>query len=223
MLLPRMSYTLSEFESKQLLDACGIRVPPEVLVDDAEQAICAAEQLGYPVVLKLCGRGIAHKSERDLVRLGLANPSEVGTEAEVLLALRGPEEADAGLLVAPMVSGRRELIAGLVRDPQFGPCVMLGLGGVLAEALDDVVFAVAPLEPWDAEDLIDALEHQRILGEFRGEPRVDRKKLGALLETLGRIGLESPEIRSIDLNPLVVSGAEPVIVDALVEVEREPA
>jgi hypothetical protein len=202
-----MSYTLSEFESKQLLDACGIRVPPEVLVDDAEQAICAAEQLGYPVVLKLCGRGIAHKSERDLVRLGLAKPSAVGAEAEDLLELRGPEEADAGLL----------------RDPQFGPCVMLGLGGIFAEALDDVAFAVAPLEPWDAEDLIDALEHRRILGELRGEPGVDRKKLGSLLETLGRIGLERPEIRSIDLNPLVVSGAEPVIVDALVEIEGEPA
>ncbi len=218
-----MATTLSEFESKQLLEACGIPVPPAYLVDDAEQAICAAEGLGYPVALKLCGRGITHKSERGLVRLDLATPAQVGAEAEELLALRRPEDGAAGLLVAGMVRGRRELIAGLVRDAQFGPCVMLGLGGVFAEVLDDVAFAVAPLRRWDASDLIDALEHRRILGEFRGEPEVDRSQLGTLLETLGRIGLSRPDIHSIDLNPLVVCGAEPVVVDALVELEGDRA
>lgn len=214
-----MATTLSEFESKRLLETFGIPVPPEYLVEDAELAICAAEGLGYPVALKLCGRGIAHKSERDLVRLGLDTPTRVAAESEQLLALRGPGESEAGLLVARMVSGRRELIAGLLRDAQFGPCVMLGLGGIFAEALDDVAFAVAPLERWDADELIDALEHREILAAFRGEPAVDRKKLGSVLEDLGRIGLERPEIRSIDLNPLIISGAEPVIVDALVELE----
>ena len=214
-----MATTLSEFESKRLLETFGIPVPPEYLVENAELAISAAEGLGYPVALKLCGRGIAHKSERDLVRLGLDTPARVAAEAEALLALRGPGEVEAGLLVARMVSGRRELIAGLLRDAQFGPCVMLGLGGIFAEVLDDVAFAVAPLERWDADDLIDALKHREILAAFRGEPAVDRKKLGALLEGLGRIGLERPEIRSIDLNPLIISGAEPVIVDALVEVD----
>ena len=215
----RVATTLSEFESKQLLQTFGISVPPEHLVDDTELALCAAEGLGYPVALKLCGRGIAHKSERELVRLGLDAPDRVAAEAEALLALRGPEERTAGLLVARMVSGRRQLIAGMLRDAQFGPCVMLGLGGIFAEALHDVAFAVAPLERWDADDLIDAREHHDILGAFRGEPAVDRKKLGSLLEGLGRIGLERPEIRSIDLNPLIISGAEPVIVDALVELD----
>ncbi len=214
-----MATTLSEFESKRLLETFGIPVPPEYLVEDAELALCAAEGLGYPVALKLCGRGIAHKSERELVRLGLDTPARVAAEAEALLALRGPAESEAGLLVARMVSGRRELIAGLVRDVQFGPCVMLGLGGIFAEALDDVAFAVAPLERWDADDLIDALENRAILAAFRGEPAVDRKKLGSVLEGLGRIGLERPEIRSIDLNPLIISGAEPVIVDAMVELD----
>ncbi len=214
-----MVSTLSEFESKRLLETFGIPVPPEYLVENAELAISAAEGLGYPVALKLCGRGIAHKSERELVRLGLDTSARVAAEAEALLAQRGPDESEAGLLVARMVSGRRELIAGLVRDAQFGPCVMLGLGGIFAEALDDVAFAVAPLERWDADDLIDALEHRAILAAFRGEPPVDRKKLGSVLEGLGRIGLERPEIRSIDLNPLIISGAEPVIVDALVELD----
>lgn len=214
-----MATTLSEFESKQLLATSGIRVPPEYLGDDAEQAICAAETLGYPVALKLCGRGIAHKSERGLVRLDLATPAQVGAHAEELLSLRRPGDGADGLLVAAMVRGRRELIAGLVRDAQFGPCVMLGLGGIFAEALDDAAFAIAPLERHDAGDLIDALQHRRILGEFRGEPAVDRSRLGSLLDALGRIGLERPEIRSIDLNPLVICGAEPVVVDALVELE----
>ncbi len=214
-----MATTLSEFESKRLLETFGIPVPPEYLVEDAELAICAAEGLGYPVALKLCGRGVAHKSERDLVRLGLDTPTRVAAEAEALLGLRGPEESKAGLLVARMVNGRRELIAGLLHDAQFGPCVMLGLGGIFAEALNDVAFAVAPLERWDAGDLIDALEHREILDAFRGEPPVDREKLGFVLEGLGRIGLERPEIHSIDLNPLIISGAEPVIVDALVEVD----
>ncbi len=214
-----MATTLSEFESKRLLETFGIPVPPEYLVENVELAISAAEGLGYPVALKLCARGIAHKSERELVRLRLDTPARVAAEAEALLALRGPGESEAGLLVARMVSGRRELIAGLVRDAQFGPCVMLGLGGIFAEALDDVAFAVAPLERWDADDLIDALENRAILAAFRGEPAVDRKKLGSVLEGLGRIGLERPEIRSIDLNPLIISGAEPVIVDAMVELD----
>ena len=122
-----------------------------------------------------------------------------------------------------MIQGRRELIVGLERDPQFGPCVMLGLGGVFAEALGDVAFAVAPLAPHDADDLIDALAYAQILGRFRGEPEVDRAALGAILETLGRIGQDRPEVRSIDINPLIVCGSHPVVADALVELDANPA
>ncbi len=118
-----------------------------------------------------------------------------------------------------MVPGRRELIAGLVRDPTFGPCVMLGLGGVFAEAAGDVAFAVAPLRDGDAEELIDALASAKFLGPFRGEPAVDRDALVRVLETLGRLGGERPEIRSIDVNPLIVAGSAPIVVDALVEIE----
>jgi acetyl-CoA synthetase (ADP-forming) len=215
-----VSFTLSEFESKQLLAEAGIPVPREHLVHSVEDAARAAEQLGYPVVLKLCGRGIAHKTERSLVRLDLMSEEFVRQSTEDLLALRSAGERDAGVLVQPMVQGRREVIAGLVRDEQFGPCVMLGLGGVFAEVLGDVAFAVAPLEPFDAGDLIEALRYSNVLGTFRGEPPVDREKLGHILEVLGRIGLERPGVLSIDLNPLVVVGSEPVVVDALVEMEN---
>jgi acetyl-CoA synthetase (ADP-forming) len=216
-----MSYTLSEYESKQLLAKAGIPVPPEHLVEDAESAVRAAEELGYPVVLKLCGRGIAHKTERDLVRLDLTGEAPVREAAQDLLGRRGPDEKDARLLVQPMVRGRRELIVGLVRDRQFGPCVMLGIGGIFAEALGDVAFGVAPLAPGDAEGMIDALVNRKILDAFRGAPPVDRAALARILEGVGSLGVDKDEVRSIDLNPLVIAGDTPVVVDALVEMEGD--
>jgi succinyl-CoA synthetase beta subunit len=218
-----MTHTLSEHESKQLLAEAGIPIPEQRLVASADEAVNAAEALGYPVALKLCGRGIAHKTERNLVRLDVGNAQEVREQAGQLLAQRRTEERDAGVLVQAMVSGRRELIAGLLRDPQFGPCVMFGLGGVFAELVKDVAFAVAPLEPHDAEDLIHALRHREILDAFRGEPEADIAKLAHILEALGRIGEARPDVLSIDVNPLILCGSEPVVVDALVELEGEPS
>jgi acetyl-CoA synthetase (ADP-forming) len=214
-----MSYTLSEFESKQVLAEAGVPVPRERLVSDPLAAAEAAEAIGYPAVMKLCGRGIAHKTERKLVRLEITGFELAEEAAEELLARRGPGEEEAQVLVSPMIQGQREVIAGLVRDPRFGPCVMFGLGGIFAEALEDVAFAVAPLGPFDASDMIDALQHSSVLGAFRGEPPVDRERLGSILEALGRIGLDRPEILSIDINPLILVSGEPVVVDALVEVD----
>lgn len=218
-----MTHTLSEFESKQLLADAGIPIPQERLVSSADEAVKAAEEQGYPVALKLCGRGIAHKTERNLVRLDLGDAEEVRQHAEDLLAERQADEADAGVLVQAMVSGRRELIAGLLRDPQFGPCVMFGLGGIFAELVGDVAFAVAPLQDHDAEDLIQALKHRKILEPFRGEPEADIGQLAKILEALGRIGEARPDILSIDVNPLILSGSDPVVVDALVELEGDPS
>jgi acetyl-CoA synthetase (ADP-forming) len=215
------SYTLSEHESKRLLASAGVPMPEERLVADPEAAVAAAEHFGYPVALKLCGRGIAHKTERGLVRLDLVAPEFVRDEAEELLAQRRPEEGDARLLVGRMFQGRREVIAGLVRDPQFGPCVMFGLGGIFAEALGDVAFAVAPLDRTDADELVGALANPRILGEFRGEPPADRAKLAEILRALGQIGLDRPDVRSIDLNPLLLVYGEPIVLDALVELEGD--
>jgi acetyl-CoA synthetase (ADP-forming) len=218
-----MTHTLSEHESKQLLADAGIPIPEERLVTSADEAVSAAEELGYPIALKLCGRGIAHKTERNLVRLDVGNAQEVREHAGQLLAQRLPEESDAGVLIQTMVPGRRELIAGLTRDAQFGPCVMFGLGGIFAELVKDVVFAVAPLEKHDAADMINALRHREILGAFRGEPEADLAKLAHVLETLGRIGEARPDVLSIDVNPLILSGSEPVVVDALVELEGDPS
>src|SRR3989442_11181333 len=146
--------TLSEHASKALLAGYGVPVAREVLVADAEAAARAAAEIGFPVVVKVWGAAVAHKTERSLVRLGIADAAGVRAAARELLALRRPEEGDVALLVAEMVRGRRELIAGVVRDPQFGPCVMLGLGGILAEAVGDVVFAAAPLAGTEARRMI---------------------------------------------------------------------
>lgn len=208
---------LSEFDSKRLLRAYGIPTVEERLADGADEAVLRAGELGYPVAVKLCATGLAHKTERDLVRLGLGDASSVSAAAEGLLARRGAGEKDARLLVQRMVRGRRELILGLVRDGQFGPCVMVGLGGILAEAIGDVVFRVAPLSAVDAREMILDLKAARLLGEFRAEPAVDGEALSAALVGLGRIGVEHPEIVSIDVNPMIICGSRPIAVDALVE------
>jgi acetate---CoA ligase (ADP-forming) subunit beta len=212
--------TLSEAESKALLARHGIPVPAEELVGSAEEAAAAAERIGYPVVVKLCGRAIAHKTERGLVKLNLRDAAAVEAAATELLAAARPEDGDVGLLVGAMVSGARELIAGFVRDDEFGPCVMLGIGGIFAEALGDVAFRLAPLQAIDAEDLIEDLSNQALLGALRGEPPVDRGALSGILRGLAELGEGDERIRSIDLNPLIVSaGGVPMAVDALVELE----
>ena len=212
--------TLSEAESKALLARHGIPVPDEELVGSAEEAAAAADRIGYPVVVKLCGPAIAHKTERGLVKLNLSNAEAVTAAAAELLAAARPEDVDVGLLVGAMVSGARELIAGFVRDDEFGPCVMLGIGGIFAEALGDVAFRLAPLEAIDADELIDDLLNQALLGAVRGEPPVDRAALARILLGLAEVGEGDERIRSIDLNPLIVaSGGVPTAVDALVELD----
>src|SRR5262249_39760384 len=155
----------------------GVPVARQRLAADADAAAGAAAALGFPVVVKLCGDTIAHKTERGLVRLGLADAAAVRAAAGELLALRRPDDGPTSLLVAEAIRGRRELIAGLVCDPQLGPCVMLGLGGILTEALGDVVFAAAPLDAREARRMIDGLRTHALLGPFRGEPAVDRDAL----------------------------------------------
>jgi len=120
------------------------------------------------------------------------------------------------VLVAPMVRGTRELIAGLQRDPRFGMTVMLGVGGVLAEAVADVVFRLVPIDRDDAADMIDDLSTQALLGPFRGEPPVDREQLIAVLTGLSDLAAARPDVASVDLNPLIVTAGAPVAVDALV-------
>ena len=212
------SRTLSERDSKALLADHGVPLAPERFVASAEEAGDAADEIGYPVVAKLNGDAIAHKTERGLVRLRLGDRAAVEAAAADLLAAATDDDGDVDVLVAPMVSGNRELIAGVVRDHQFGAMVMLGVGGILAEAVADVVFRPAPLDEATAADMIDDLATQKLLGDFRGESAVDRDQLVGLLVGLGRLADERPDVASVDINPLIVEpSGRLVAVDGLVE------
>jgi acetate---CoA ligase (ADP-forming) subunit beta len=210
--------TLSEPDSKALLGAHGVPFAPEQVVADAPSAAAAAAEIGFPVVAKLAGDAIAHKTERGLVRLNLGDEAAVRTAADELLALARPEDGEVGVLVAPMLRGQRELIAGLAQDPQFGTTVMIGIGGVLAEAVADVSLRLVPITRTDAEEMVDDLATQALLGPFRGEPAVDRAKVADVLLALSAAAEADPSIVSADLNPLIVVDGTPIAVDALVEV-----
>jgi acetyl-CoA synthetase (ADP-forming) len=217
--VPSTARTLSEAASKALLRSFGVPVVEEHEVCDADAAMAAAESLGFPVVVKLCGARIAHKTERGLVRLRVGDVSAVRSAAAELLASAGPDDGEVSLLVASMVGGNRELIAGLTRDPSFGMNVMVGVGGILTEALGDVAFCPVPVTPVDAEDMIDALATQALLGPVRGEPALERARLAEVLTSLSALAVARPDVVAVDVNPLIVVDGVPVAVAALVEVE----
>lgn len=219
---PNGSHTLSESESKRFLAPYGLPIAPERVVATPAEAAAVAAEMGFPVVAKLCGDSIAHKTERGLVRLNLSDAAAVEDAARALLAAARPDDGDVGVLVAPMVSGSREFIAGLSLDEQFGMTIMIGIGGVLAEAIADVSIRLIPITEADAHSMLDELAYRSLLGEFRGEPAVDRAAVVATLMALNDAALAHPELVSVDLNPLIINAGLPVAVDALVEISDAP-
>lgn len=217
-----MSITLSEAESRRVVTRHGVPVSPFVTGTSTDGVIAAVENdatVEFPVVAKLCGRAIAHKTERGLVKLRIADEQALRVACDDLLAAARPDDGEVEVLVSTMVDGNRELIAGLNDDPQFGLTIMLGVGGILAEAIRDVVFRVVPITEIDAAEMIDDLATQRLLEEFRGEPALDRQSLIDALVGLAAVGEKEAGIRSVDLNPLILVDGKPIAVDALLEVE----
>jgi acetate---CoA ligase (ADP-forming) subunit beta len=206
--------TLSEYESKEFLKSYGIPATRESLVHTREECTKAAHAIGYPLVLKACSPQLAHKTEKGLVRLDLRNNQELILAFDDLVSrMEGNEK---NILVQELIKGTRELVAGMTRDPQFGPCVMFGLGGIFTEILKDIAFRVAPLEKRDALDMTQEIKAHKILGAVRGMPAADMDLLCDILVKVGEIGLENESIQEIDINPLILSGAKPVAVDALI-------
>jgi acetyl-CoA synthetase (ADP-forming) len=216
-----MTHTLSEHESIALVARYGVPVAEARRAGTPDDAVRAADAVGYPVVVKLHGEAIAHKTERGLVRLGLSDAPGVRAAATELLALATPDDGDVDVVVAPMIRGARELIAGVHTDPQFGRCVMLGIGGVLTEALGDVSFRLVPITAADADEMLDELRAQALLGAVRGEPVIDRAAVRDVLLALSALAEGEPAVHAVDLNPMIVSDGRPVAVDALVEVASE--
>ena len=168
-------------------------------------------------MLKLDATGLAHKSEIGGVRVRLADAAAVDAAARELLALPLPAGATrTGLLVAPMIPDGVQLIVGMERDEQFGPAVLVGLGGVLAEVLDDVAIRLAPVPTPAAREMLDELRASALLHGYRGEPAVDLDAVCRLIVAVGQLAAERSDIAEIDLNPVIAGPDGATIVDALV-------
>jgi len=205
--------TLSEYESRLVIESAGVFTAAAALTKTKEEAIQEAETMGYPVVMKGCSAELSHKTEAGMVALNITDSDQV---AQVFDELTSKAKNLDGILVEKMVRGSREFVIGLSRDPSFGPCVMFGLGGIFTEALKDVTFRVAPLTREDALEMIDEIKTKKLLGEFRGSPAVDRESLAKALIGVGDLGIKYDSIAEIDINPLIICGDKPVAVDALV-------
>jgi len=206
---------LTEFQAKQLLKQYAIPVVSEAVATTADEAVRLADETGYPVVLKGMGANLLHKTERGLVHLNLADDESVRRAAEHVVTTAGRDLE--GILIQPQLKSRREFVAGLFRDPQFGPVVMFGIGGILTEALSDVAFRLAPVNRADIRDMLTEIKAGTLLGEFRGEAAVRTGQLEEILMAIGQLGLDHPEIAEIDINPLLAARDGSLIaVDALV-------
>ena len=210
---------LTEYESKQILASYNIPVTNEILVDSVDDLTKAVKKVGYPVVLKGCSSEITHKTEKNLIRIDIRNEKEAVAAFEEIIASMNVKQKN--VLVQEMVKGQRELVAGLTRDPQFGPCVMFGLGGIFTEILKDISFRIVPLEKRDALEMMKEIRGYKILDAVRGMPAVDLDLLAEILINLGKIGSENENIKEIDINPLIISDSKPIAVDALFILENK--
>jgi acyl-CoA synthetase (NDP forming) len=211
---------ITEADARQIFSAMGMPVVKQVQVKTSEDAARAAGKLGFPVVLKGTGPTLLHKTEAGLVQLGLNNQDQVQAAARQMKAHAGNELE--GFLVQPMIRGKRELVAGMFRDPQFGPVIMFGLGGIFTEVLGDIVFKIAPLDEADMDDMLTSFAGAKLLQAFRGEAACDIEAVKAVLKGLSDLALTWPQIREMDINPLIIQpNGRPVAVDALI-VLREP-
>ena len=205
--------SLSEYDSKRLVEKAGVLISREELAITKDEAVEISRKIGYPVVMKGCSHQLTHKTEMGMVKLGINNDDEVKIAFDEMVG--NSMELD-GILIQEMVKGDREFVIGLMRDPQFGPCVMFGLGGIFTEVLKDVSFRIAPISDFDAEEMIEEIKTKKLLDEFRGSPAVDRSLLVKALVGIGDLGVENEDIAEIDINPLIIAGNKPVAVDALV-------
>ena len=217
---------LSERESLALLGAAGIPVVAARAAADTDAAVAAAAAIGGSVALKLDALGLAHKSDVGAVRLNLAGDAAVREAAGELLAIGAMLAAAGtvairGLLVEPMAPPGLELIAGVNRDPQFGPIVLVGIGGILAEVLDDVSLRLAPVSESEVLSMLADLRGAKLLDVTRGRPAIDREAVASILVALGALAVARPDIQAIDLNPVIAGPGGAIAVDALVVLEPE--
>ena len=206
---------LNEDRAKDLFRLAGMPVVDEIRAESPAEALRAGQKIGFPLVVKGLAAGMLHKSDAGLVATGIRDEAGLGAAVEGIANRAG--KALEAFVVQPMIQGRREFVAGMFRDAQFGPVIMFGLGGVLTEAIGDIVFRIAPLSQRDMEEMLDGLNAETLMGPFRGEAAPDRAALRQVLQGLSDLATTFPEIREVDINPLIVRPeGTPVAVDGLV-------
>ena len=211
---------LTEFESKELLREIGILVPAQKLTSSQEETISAAEDIGFPVVMKLIAEDIVHKSDTGAVKLNLKSKEDVDRAYTELMQI--PSQTEKKISVQKMADEPiTELIIGMTTDPQFGPALMFGIGGILVELLEDVSFRIAPITEYDAKEMIHEIKGFPILDGYRGKPKAD---INAIIETLLKISnlvIEHEEINEMDLNPVFIYEKGLICVDARIILQKK--
>jgi acyl-CoA synthetase (NDP forming) len=218
--IARGAENLNEYESKRFLATYGIPITREAIARSEEEVAAKASEIGYPVVLKGSDEALRHKTDLNLIALNLKDEKSARRAYHQLVSRSKAKLKE--VLVQEMIEELRELMVGLYRDPQFGPCVMFGLGGIFTEIVEDIVFRVAPLTRKDAMEMLAEIKGEKILESFRGNPAIDRDKMTDILLALSQIGKEQPAIREIDVNPIKLVNGKPVAVDALVIFSSDP-
>jgi len=208
---------LTEIESKQLLERAGIPVTKTKLARSKKEAISISKEMGFPVVLKIVSPDVVHKSDSGGVKLGLANGAQVGRAySEIMSSVRQkyPQAVIQGMSVQIMASPGIEVIVGMSKDPQFGPVLMFGLGGVLVEVLKDVSFRIVPVTKRDASEMIREIKGYPLLQGYRGQEAVDVASLEDLIVRVSQFIEQNPQVKELDLNPVFAYRDKTIAVDA---------
>ncbi|MDG7050071.1 MAG: acetate--CoA ligase family protein, partial [Nitrososphaerota archaeon] len=198
---------LLEEEGQEVLRAYGFPLPQSILAKTASDAVKSAKKIGFPVVMKIASPQIIHKSDAGGVKVGLANEQAVKDAFDVIIKNAKKYNKNAqikGVLVQEMVKGGKELIIGSKQEPGFGQVIMLGMGGIYVEVLKDVTFRLAPVTNKEADDMIDSIKTKKLLEGVRGEKPADKKKLSELVQRLSALLTDFPEIKELDMNPVLV-------------------
>jgi len=214
-----MKLQVSEVHAKDILSAYGFNVPLGHLARNAEEALEGASRIGYPVAMKIVSQEIIHKSDVGGVKINLAHATAVEDAYELMMLRiqrRFPTARIDGIYIEKMAAKGREVIIGMTRDPEFGPMLMFGLGGIFVEALKDVTFHLAPITAEEAMQMLRGTRSYSLLTGVRGESAVDLESIAACLQRLSQLTTDFPEIIELDINPLIVGGigSDAVVADA---------
>jgi acyl-CoA synthetase (NDP forming) len=211
---------LTEFESKELLQEIGISVPSQKLTTSIDETRSAAEEIGFPVVLKLIAEDIVHKSDTGAVKLSIKDKDELEAAYKDLMNI--PSQKEKKISVQKMADEPiTELIIGMTTDAQFGPALMFGIGGILVELLEDVSFRIAPITEYDAKEMIHEIKGFPILDGYRGKPKADINAIVNTLLTISELVIKHEEINEMDLNPVFIYEKGLICVDARIILKKK--